>query len=72
MLIIVKNTNNEIESKVEHFTTSKTCIDEILFGILIKAAALKDNHLTTLEMWDTTNGRMWYRCIEQRQIQLSP
>ena len=71
--IIVKNTNNEIESKrttysKEHFTTSKTCIDEIkaLFGILIKAAALKDNHLTTLEMWDTTNGRMWYRCIMSR------
>ena len=48
--------------KKEHFIPSKTFIDKIkaLLVILVKAAALKDNHLTTLEMLDTKNGHMWY------------
>ena len=63
--IRIQNTNSKIESKrttyKKHFTTSKTCIDEIktLFGILIQADALKNDHFTSLEMWDAKNKRMW-------------
>ena len=49
-------------------TISETCMEEIkaLFGILIKTAALKDNHLTTVEMWDNLNGRIWYKATMNR------
>ena len=71
--IIVCSTNYEIKVKrstykLENYTTSETCFDEIkaLFGILIKAAALQDNHLTTGEMWDIKNGGIWYRAVMSR------
>ena len=54
--------------KVMKSTTSETCMEEIkaLIAILIKAAALKDNHLTTIEMWDNLNGHIWYRALMSR------
>ena len=71
--IIVLHANKEIRSKKNCYkimksTISETCMEEIkaLFGILIKTVALKDNHLTAVEMWDNLNGRIWCKAIMSR------
>lgn len=59
--IIVSHTNSEIRRKNCHyaekkFSTSETCVDEIkaLLGLLVLTAAMKNNHLPTNELFDTS------------------
>ncbi|CAH2108113.1 unnamed protein product [Euphydryas editha] len=65
--IIVLHTNMEISTKREKYaaktaTVSETCADEIyaLIGLLLLSARKKDNHLTTAELFDSSESGTKY------------
>lgn len=70
---IVEHTNHEITArslkyKQQNATVSKTCAEEMkaLLGLLLLTAVKKDNHLTSLELFDPTFSGSRYVAVMSR------
>lgn len=71
--VILDNTNKEIERQRAKFNVRQSFLNDVgidellaLLGLLVMSGGLRDNHLKTETMWDTTRSGDRYQALMTR------